>query len=181
MDRSNKADVFKCSFFCFLSCFFMYIYACICFRRLSGVIFIWDSMLLGYSPWWLQKKQNKGLLTISGHQHRFKYEHSSNKSKGPCTQRLRFSHSLSYKCAKHWNLAHRVWCVLIHLLRNNSENNTQWSLQAVRMTSFLKREKERGNIGCIRSWDGVERTELRDIPGDSKFTSRCQWLSLMIC
>ncbi len=115
-----------------------------------------------------KQQQQKGLLTISGHQHRFKYENSSNKSKGPCTQRLRFSHSLSYKCAKHWNLAHRVWCVLIHLLRNNLANNTKWSLQAVRMISWLKREKERGNIGCIRSWDGVERTELRDSPGRFK-------------
>ncbi len=40
-----------------------------------------------------KNKKNKGLLTISGHQHRFKYENSSNKSKGPCTQRLKYSYA----------------------------------------------------------------------------------------
>ncbi len=40
-----------------------------------------------------KQQQQKGLLTISGHQHRFKYENSSNKSKGPCTQRLKYSYA----------------------------------------------------------------------------------------
>ncbi len=125
-----------------------------------------------------KQQQQKGLLTISGHQHRFKYENSSNKSK--------------VLAHRDWNIHMRFFTFIIlqmcqaqkpctsslmHLLRNNSENNTKWSLQAVRMISWLKREKERGNIGCIRSWDGVERTELRDSPGDSKFTSGCQWLT----
>ncbi len=74
-----------------------------------------------------------------------------------------------------------------------SQNNTKWSLQAERMILFSlsllkKREKERKY--WVRSWDSVERKESSTslsrscgtiIPSDSKFSSGCQWLSLMHC
>ncbi len=54
---------------------------------------------------------------------------------------------------------------------------------------FLKREKKERKY-WVRSWDSVERKESSTslsrscgtiIPSDSKFTSGCQWLSLMHC